>query len=135
MTLSPKLTRAISRPLPHAAMGISFVTGQPSLALPDTDGRHDRSGHGTWVLLAVFVVHVCRPWLSVTGYGAARLTPASAEMDPRACDGQTTVCPLWLFTGRIIFSENRFPLFGIVCRAALRLVIPDPITRSRKLGQ
>src|SRR5450432_485153 len=113
MTLSPKLTRAISRPLPHAAMGISFVTGQPSLALPDTDGRHDRSGHGTWVLLAVFVVHVCRPWLSVTGYGAVRLTPASAEMDPRACDGQTTVCPLWLFG------------------ALFRLI---PITRSRKPG-
>src|SRR5471032_2937488 len=97
MTLSPKLARAISRPLPHAAMGISFVTGQPSLALPDTDGRHDRSGHGTWVLLAVFVVHVCRPWLSVTGYDAERLTPVRAEMDPRACDGWTTVRPLWLF--------------------------------------
>src|SRR5579862_8248301 len=29
--------------------------------------RHDRNGHGTWVQLAAFVVHDCRPWLSVTG--------------------------------------------------------------------
>src|SRR5471032_3653931 len=121
MTLSPKLTRAISRPLPHAAMGISFTSGQPSLALPDTDGRHDRSGHGTWVLLAAFVVHVCRPWLSVTGYGASRLTPPSAEMDPRACDGQTTVCPLWLFAWRMILSENRCTLFGIMRRVPIKV--------------
>src|SRR6185312_14315658 len=36
-----------------------------------------------------------RSWLSVTGYNAAGFG-WRVEMDPRACDGQTTVCPLWL---------------------------------------
>src|SRR6476660_347574 len=50
-----------------ARHGARLCAGHPSSALPDTDGRHDRSGHGTWVLLAVFVAHDCRPWLSVAG--------------------------------------------------------------------
>ena len=69
---SPRLSTAESTALPGAPIGISFPAGHPSSALPDTVGRHDRSGHGTWVLLAVFVVHVCRFWLSVTGYRVAR---------------------------------------------------------------
>ena len=47
------------------------------------------------MLLAVLVVHGCRSWLSVTGT-SAELTLA-LEMDPRACNGWTTVRPLWLF--------------------------------------
>jgi len=50
---------------------VGFPTGRPSSALPNTDGRHDRTGHGTWVLLAVFVAHDYRPWLSVTGTSVA----------------------------------------------------------------
>src|SRR5262245_20823732 len=60
-----------SQVLPWRVAAVRFATGQPSSALPDTDGRHDRTGHGTWVLLAVFVAHDCRPWLSVTGTSAA----------------------------------------------------------------
>jgi len=70
--LSSQLTTAFLRPLPDGESSVAFTAGQPSLAPPDTDGRHGRSGHGTWVLLAVFVVHGCRSWLSVTGYRAAR---------------------------------------------------------------
>src|SRR6185369_16499540 len=39
----------------------------PIFGLPDTDGRHDRTGYGTWMLLAAFVARDDRPWLSVTG--------------------------------------------------------------------
>jgi hypothetical protein len=53
--------------LPWRVGAVRFPAGHPSSALPDTDGRHDRPGHGTWVLLAVFVAHICRPWLSVAG--------------------------------------------------------------------
>ena len=67
--------------LPGPPIGIRFPAGHPSSALPDTVGRHDRSGHGTWVLLAVFVVHVCRSWLSVTGYRwrASRRAPGNGS--------------------------------------------------------
>lgn len=76
--LSSQLS-TVSRPRLHVQrMRVGFPSGHPSSAPPDTDGRHDRSGHGTWLLLAAVVVHVCRPWLSVTGYGASGLTPARA---------------------------------------------------------
>jgi hypothetical protein len=84
-----------SQGLPWQMAAVRFFAGQPSSALPDTDGRHDRTGHGTWMLLAVFVAHDCRPWLSVTGT-YARVSACAPGMDPRACDGRTTVCPLWL---------------------------------------
>src|SRR5436853_747472 len=87
--------------LPSRAIKIRFLAGRPSSALPDTDGRHDRTGHGTWVLLAVFVAHDCRPWLSVAGT-PARASVRATGMDPRACDGWTTVCPLWLLGGSAI---------------------------------
>src|SRR6185295_1357962 len=77
---------------------VGFPSGRPSSALPDKDGRHDRTGHGTWVLLAVFVAHDDRPWLSVTGT-SLRVSACAPGMDPRACDGRTTVCPLWLLGG------------------------------------
>src|SRR5262245_14007852 len=84
-----------SQDLPWEMAVVRFSAGRPSSALPDTDGRHDRTGHGTWMLLAVFVAHDCRPWLSVTGT-CAWVSACAPGMDPRACDGRTTVCPLWL---------------------------------------
>src|SRR5437762_7977710 len=92
-------------------MEVRFPPGHPSSALPDTDGRHDRTGHGTWMLLAVFVAHDCRPWLSVTGTCAAGFGLREG-MDPGACDGRTTVCPLWLlgslFSLRLISRPGRW---------------------------
>ena len=79
-----------------ASGSCTLLTGHPSSAPPDTDGRHDRTGHGTWMLLAVFVARDDRPWLSVTGTCASGFGLVVSGMDPRACDGWTTVCPLWL---------------------------------------
>src|SRR6476659_4290687 len=62
-----RIINSDSRGLPWRVAAVRLCAGHPSSALPDTDGRHDRSGHGTWVLLAVFVAHDCRPWLSVAG--------------------------------------------------------------------
>src|SRR5262245_14915621 len=86
-------------------VAVRFPTGHPSSALPDTDGRHDRTGHGTWMLLAVFVAHDCWPWLSVTGTSAAGFG-LCVRMDPRACDGRTTVCPLWLLGTRSAATKD-----------------------------
>src|SRR5262249_32849166 len=72
-----------------------------SSALPDTDGRHDRTGHGTWMLLAVFVARDDRPWLSVTGTCVAGFGLFAPGMDPRACCGGTAVWPLWPLGGRL----------------------------------
>src|SRR5262249_25329714 len=84
---------------PGRAAVVRFPTGHPSSGLPNTDGRHDRTGHGTWMLLAVFVARDDRPWLSVTGTCGAGFGLFAPGMDPRACDGWTTVCPLWLLRG------------------------------------
>src|SRR6476646_6705206 len=62
-----RIINSDSRGLPWRVAAVRLPSGHPSSALPDTDGRHDRPGHGTWVLLAVFVAHICRPWLSVAG--------------------------------------------------------------------
>ena len=43
------------------------------------------AGPGSQLLGTVLRAHACGP-----------------EMDPRACDGQTTVCPLWLLGGAVI---------------------------------
>src|SRR5262249_1761000 len=81
---------------------VRFPTGHPSSALSDTDGRHDRTGHGTWMLLAVFVARDDRPWLSVTGTCGAGFGLFAPGMDPRACVGWTSVCPLWLLRDPLI---------------------------------
>src|SRR6185295_8988897 len=91
-----RLINSDSMDLPWRAAVVRFPTGHPSSALPDTDGRHDRTGYGTWMLLAVFVARDDRPWLSVTGTCASGFGLVVSGMDPRACDGWTTVCPLWL---------------------------------------
>src|SRR5262245_63409724 len=54
------------------------------------------------MLLAVFVARDDRPWLSVTGTCGAGFGLFAPGMDPRACDGWTTVCPLWLLRDPLI---------------------------------
>ena len=64
------------------------------------------------MLLAVLVVHGCRSWLSVTGT-SAELTLA-LEMDPRACNGWTTVRPLWLLGLPLDASAVEFFYFELI---------------------
>ena len=53
------------------------------------------AGPGSQLLGTVLRAHACGP-----------------EMDPRACDGQTTVCPLWLlgyfFARRYMLAPSNF---------------------------
>jgi len=104
-----RLINSDSMDLPWRPAVVRFPTGHPSSALPDTDGRHDRTGYGTWMLLAVFVARDDRPWLSVTGTCASGFGLVVSGMDPRACDGWTTVCPLWLLRGPL----HREPVRGL----------------------
>src|SRR5215831_20702574 len=99
---SSELSTAVLPRLPRRTVVVRFLPGHPSSASPDTDGRHDRTGHGTWMLLAVFVARDNRPWLSVTGTCVAGFGLFAPGMDPRACDGWTTVCPLWLLRDPLI---------------------------------
>jgi hypothetical protein len=100
-----ELINSDSKDLPWQSAVVRFPTGHPSSALSDTDGRHDRTGHGTWMLLAVFVARDDRPWLSVTGTCGAGFGLFAPGMDPRACDGWTTVCPLWLLSDPLLQRE------------------------------
>ena len=68
------------------------------------------------MLLAVFVAHDYRPWLSVAGTHA-RASVRAAGMDPRACDGWTTVRPLWLLG--VFFFFAKLALIGALQAGAV----------------
>src|SRR5262245_39458873 len=82
------------------------------------------------MLLAVFVARDDRPWLSVTGTCVAGFGLFAPGMDPRACDGWTTVCPLWLLGVRFsgaIFSAAAALQAGTIKFLHRELFRVDPV--------
>ena len=61
------------------------------------------------MLLAVFVAHDYRPWLSVAGTCAAGFG-LRQEWIRELVNGRTTVCPLWLLGKPFRFSPVSVPI-------------------------